>query len=82
MNSTDHDPGPSTPEDENTQDRSTPAPNTSDGLVDADTAEKFQQAVGHRLRQPAPKELGTEEEQQASDADPDEDNPVSVDNPE
>ncbi|MFC4904154.1 MULTISPECIES: hypothetical protein [Kocuria] len=81
MNSTNHDPGTSTPDDENPQDRPTSDATTSDGLVDADTAEKFQQAVEHRLSEPSHEEPGTEEEQ-AADADPDEDNPVSVDNPE
>lgn len=81
MNSTPHGSRPSTPEDEAMQDRSNPAADAADGLVDAETAEKFQQAVEHRLSKPAPEEeLGAEE--QAADTDADDDNPVSVDNPE
>ncbi|TDL46531.1 hypothetical protein [Kocuria rosea] len=70
----------STPDEENAQDLSTPAADTSDGLVDAQTAEKFQQAVEQRLNEPAPAEAGTGE--QTADADPDDDNPVTMDNPE
>lgn len=79
MNPTPPVPRTSTPEEENAQDRSNPAADTSDGLVDAEAAEKFQQAVEQRLNEPTPAETGTEE--QTPDAD-DDDNPVSVDNPE
>lgn len=78
MNSTPDDPRPSTSEDENTQER--PDAATADGLADPETAEHFHQAVEHRLSEPTPEDSGTEE--QASEAEPDEDNPVSVDNPE
>ena len=60
---------------------STPPADTSDGLVDAPSAEKFQQAVEQRLSETSHEEPGTEKEQ-AADADPDEDNPVTMDNPE
>lgn len=78
MNPDARNPRPSTPEEENAQDLPNPAADTSDGLVDAQTAEEFQQAVEQRLSGAAPAETGTEE--QATDAD--DDNPVSVDNPE
>lgn len=81
MNPTPHDPHPSTSEDEATHDRSNPAADAPDGLADAETAEKFQQAVEHRLNEPAPDEESGAEEQ-AADTDADEDNPVTVDNPE
>ena len=81
MHSTPHDPRPATPEDDTTQDTSHPATVTSDGLVDADTAEKFQQAVEHRLSKAAPDEESGAEEQPAG-TDADDDNPVTVDNAE
>lgn len=79
MNPTPHVPRTSTPEEENVPDPSNPAADTSDGLVDAQTAEKFQQAVEQRLSEPTPAESGAQEH--TADAD-DDDNPVSVDNPE
>ena len=79
MNPDARNPRTSTPEEENAQDRSNPAADTSDGLVDAQTAEKFQQAVEQRLSELDPEEAGAEE--QATDAD-DDDTPVFVDNPE
>ena len=81
MNPTSPVPRPSTPEQEDAQDLSTPPADTSDGLVDAPSAEKFQQAVEQRLSETSHEEPGTEKEQ-AADADPDEDNPVTMDNPE
>ncbi len=81
MNSTPHDPHPSTPDDEARQNGSTPAADTADGLADAEEAERFQQAVEHRLREPGPDdESGAEE--RATDTNAEDDNPVSVDNPE
>lgn len=80
MNPTPDDPPPSTSDDENTQERPDSAAATADGLADPETAEHFRQAVEHRLSEPTPEESGTED--QAPDAEPDEDNPVSVDNPE
>ena len=79
MNPDARNPHASTPEEENAQDPSNPAADTSDGLVDAQTAEKFQQAVEQRLSELDPEEAGAEE--QATDAD-DDDTPVFVDNPE
>ena len=79
MNPTPHVPRTSTPEYEYAQDRSNAAADTSDGLVDAQTAERFQQAVEQRLSELDPEEAGAEE--QATDAD-DDDTPVFVDNPE
>lgn len=81
MHPTPHDPHPSTSEDETTQDTSHPAADAPDGLADAETAEKFQQAVEHRLSEPAPDDESGAEEQPA-DTDADDDNPVTVDNPE
>ena len=81
MHSTPHDPRHSTPGDDTMQDRSHPAAVTSDGLVDADIAEKFQQAVEHRLSKAAPDEESVAEEQPAG-TDADDDNPVTVDNAE
>ncbi|MEX5296551.1 hypothetical protein QYM41_14835 [Kocuria sp. CPCC 205268] len=80
MNATPHDPRPSTPDDEDPQDRPAPAADAGDGLADAQTAEEFQQAVEHRLSEPGPdEESGTEAQTAGTD---DDDNPVSVDNPE
>ncbi|WP_298592018.1 hypothetical protein [uncultured Kocuria sp.] len=78
MNPNARTPRTSTPEEENAQDLSNPAADTSDGLVDAQTAEKFQQAVEQRLSEPPLAEAGAEE--QANDADGD--NPVTMDSPE
>lgn len=78
MNPTSPVPRTFTPEEEKAQDRSSPAADTADGLVDAEAAEKFQQAVEQRLSEPTPAETGTEK--QATDAD--DDNPITVDNPE
>lgn len=80
MNPTSPVPRTFTPEEENAQERSNPAADTSDGLVDAQAAEKFQQAVEQRLSEPAPADSGAEEH--SADAEADDDNPVSVDNPE
>ncbi|GEO97336.1 hypothetical protein [Kocuria turfanensis] len=78
MNPTSPVPRTFTPEEENAQDRSNPAAYSADGLVDAEAAEKFQQAVEQRLSEPAPAETGIEK--LATDAD--DDNPITVDNPE
>ena len=78
MNPDARNPHASTPEEENAHDPSNPAADTSDGLVDAQTAEKFQQAVEQRLSELDPEEAGAEE--QATDADGD--NPVTMDSPE
>ncbi|MFF0990586.1 hypothetical protein [Kocuria nitroreducens] len=80
MNSTPNDPRPSTPEDGNAEDRPNSAADTSGGLADPDTADQFNQAVEHRLREPTPEDPGVEG--QAAEEEPDEDNPVTVDNPE
>ncbi|MEX5297380.1 hypothetical protein RCG67_01210 [Kocuria sp. CPCC 205292] len=80
MNPTPDAPRPSDPDEESTQDRSNPASDASDGLADPESAEHFRQAVEHRLSEPAPEASGAEEP--APEEDPDEDNPVSVDNPE
>lgn len=80
MTSAPDDPRPSTSKDENTQEQADSAADTPDGLADPETAEHFRQAVEHRLSEPTPEESDTEE--RAAEAEPDEDNPVSVDNPE
>lgn len=80
MNSTPDDPRPSTLDDENTEDRSKSAADTSGGLADPEGADQFRRAVEHRLSEPAPEDVGPEG--QADNEEPDEDNPVSVDNPE
>lgn len=80
MNATPDAPRPADPEEETTQDRSNPASDASDGLADPESAEHFRQAVEHRLSESAPEASGAEEP--APGEDPDEDNPVSVDNPE
>lgn len=80
MNSTPDGPLPSASDDENAEERPNSAADTSGGLADPDTAEQFRQAVEHRLSEPEPEETGTEGE--AADTEPDDDNPVSVDNPE
>lgn len=80
MNSTPDDPRTSTSKDENPEERPSPAADTSDGLADPEGAEQFNQAVEHRLSEPTPEDAGTEG--QAAETEPDDDNPVSVDNPE
>lgn len=80
MNSTPDDPRPSTSDDENPEEPSNSAADPSGGLADPDGAEQFRQTVEHRLSEPAPEDAGTAG--QAADEEPDEDNPVSVDNPE
>lgn len=80
MNATPDAPHPADPEEENTQDRASPASDASDGLADPESAEQFRQAVEHRLGEAACEASGVEEP--APEEDPDEDNPVSVDNPE
>lgn len=66
--------------DENTEDRSNSAADTSGGLADPEAAEQFRQAVEHRLSEPTPEDAGAEG--QGTETEPDEDNPVAVDNPE
>ncbi|MFI7581151.1 hypothetical protein [Kocuria kalidii] len=80
MNSTPDGPRPSTSDDETTEEPSGSAADTSGGLADPEGAEQFRQAVEHRLSEPAPEDADTEKE--AADAEPDDDNPVSADNPE
>ncbi|MFF0904970.1 UNVERIFIED_CONTAM: hypothetical protein RF653_14945 [Kocuria sp. CPCC 205316] len=80
MNSTPNDPHPDTSEDENPTERPNAAADTSDGLADPETAEQFHQAVEHRLSESTPADPDVEE--QGLKAEPDEDNPVTVDNPE
>lgn len=80
MNSTPHDPRPDTAKDENTTERPNAAADTSDGLANPEATEQFHQAVEHRLSESTPADPDVEA--QALEEDLDEDNPVSVDNPE
>lgn len=57
-----------------------PAGETPDGLADPEATKQFRQAVEHRLSEPAPE--GPAGDEEAPEAELDEDNPVSTDNPE
>jgi hypothetical protein len=80
MNSTPNDPHPDTSEDENTTERPSAAANTSDGLANPESTEQFHQAVEHRLSESTPAD--PDAEKQTPEEELDEDNPVTVDNPE